>query len=273
MKFTIRSALFVLLITFSAACGPVVTPKPTEHSATLPAITQTYAPTETNTPTVTNTPTKTNTPSETPIPTPDFYDGLPRDRGDLVRITPEQASLKVADILAHPKLKEKPTHKYTIEVNNTGAEEDIFITCWYGNSCLIDTGATIINPDGGPDMDVLFIEFINPNGTHRAAVVCIDGASVNIITSVADNEINWLQEVIPGQALIITIIKTTTSGGPDNPDNPVMIGLTNNAPEINKTILKKLWQNGQRGGTSVLPDDIEKIILYGSVIVSQVPQS
>jgi hypothetical protein len=261
---------FVAIATALAACGPVVTPKPTEQSPIAPVVTL-VTPTETTIPTVTRTPTEANTPTETAIPTPDFYKGLPPSRAEFVRITPEQAYLKAADILAHPGLTGKPKKKYGVETANGGA--NIFVTGFYGDSCLIDTGATIINPDGGPDMDVLFIEFLDPDGTHRVAVVCFDGVYKNYITEAADNQLNRLQRVEKGQALIVDMTTILGEENPNHPWNPAAMGLTDNAPDKNKTLFKNLRQSGQRGGIDILPDGIEQIIWYGAFTVGPVPQS
>jgi hypothetical protein len=250
------------------ACGPVTPSRPTETLASPTVIV-----TETYTPTITNTPTVTATRTETAIPTPEFYPGIPPNRGEFVRITQEQAFLKAADILAHPELTGKPKYKYGIETDPTNDKSDIFITGWYGDSVLIDTGATIINPDGGPDMDVLFIEFLNPDGTNKVAIVCIDGMYKNIIEQAANNQLSWLQKVEKGQALIIEITTTLGVEKPGNPFNPAAVDLTDKASDTDKALLKKLWQSGLKGGfTGLLPDGTEKIILYGSVTVSQVPQ-
>jgi hypothetical protein len=264
MRFTIRPSLSFILIAFSASCAPVATPKPTEQSATIPAITQTY------TPTVTKTPTEANTPTETPVPTPDFYKGIPPGREQLVKITPEQALLKAADILAHPGLTGKPTRKYGVETDPANGGANIFITGWYGDSVLIDTGATIVNPDGGPDMDVLFIEFLNPDGTHRVAVVCFDGIFEKDKEKQVDNVLQRLWSVARGQILQTVITTILGQDDPNYPYNPVAVALTDNAPDKNKELFKKLRQSGLKGGSSILPDGIEQIVLYGTANVSYI---
>jgi hypothetical protein len=271
MRFTIRSIYFVLFMTLSTSCGAVVTPKPSEQPPTLPIVTLATA-TETMIPTITNTPTVTETPTETAIPVPDYYKGVPPSRGELVNITTDQVPLIVAKLLEHSGLKGKPKNEYGIETNPANGGAYIFITCWYGDSCLIDTGATVINPSGGPYWDVLFIELIDPDGTHRVAVVCFDGIYKKDIEQPADNQLNWLQNIPNGWIFSINIITILGEEDPKNPYNPAAMDLTDNAPEKNKELFKKLRQTGQSRIGHILPDGIEQIIWYGGVYAHPVPK-
>jgi hypothetical protein len=260
---------FVAIATALAACGPTVTPKPTEQSATIPAITETYTPTETQTPTVTLIPTETTTPTKTEIPVPEYTKGPATSVEAAIRIKKEGKPAMKKDIMAHPALNGTDVDlfgKNRIQRVTTTGMDGVEIQCRYGQDCIIRATFTEANPFGGPDLIGFIWEFLEKDGSHTyleedfVPYVLTDDSM--IFTRGWNQHLTKLQTA-QDKLIVITLIAHL--GSPENTYIPYAWSITNLPPPGSQTqnILGEVLGSAD---TDIIPDDAINIPLLGSGI-------
>lgn len=263
---SIRSTFIIFFVTISA-CGPVVTPKPTEQSATIPAITQTYTPTETITPTVTKTPTEANTPTETKIPVPEYTHGVPVLYDQIIVVKEEDKPAVLADIIATPALSSEVTKPdpLRIQLQKRIGKDDVMIVCHYGEDCIIRAVLRVKNPNGGLDMTEFVLEFREPDGTHVYMIEYVGAESSNYDKDYPEWYIDQRLQEFQGmnKEQLFYIYVTIQFNLPKNTRNPEAWSFANGAlEEPNKRILNELWDSAKSGA---LPKDLSTIIVCGQL--------
>lgn len=250
---------FVAIATALAACGPVVTPKPTETLASPTAVaTETYTPTATQTQ-ILETPTATLIPSETKVPVPEYFKGIAPDLESFTMVTEDQEKLILADIMAHPQLTEPTTNHIRLDadVRSTYAAEAI--GCYYGENCVVRASIRENNPFGGPDLWKLIFEFRGNDGSHRFMTMYIGGIYSNNIEIQAWKNLNSLQGIETGQHLNIDIFSRLDTK--ESETNPYTWAITNGASKEDQTVLQGLEKNQMS-----FPDGVETITVQLDIL-------
>jgi hypothetical protein len=159
---------FVAIAAALAACGPVVTPKPTETSAATVVVTQTIDPTETKIPTVSLTP-KTATPTETATPKPEYATKAEHPNDFTVVSSVEEAvkSKMARRTMNSPvTLDIDPVMEY-----EDGTYSGVFFTCKMGTNCANPEFIRVGDPANGPDRWYIMLEVRNPGDKESKILV------------------------------------------------------------------------------------------------------
>jgi len=268
MKFTIRSIIIGILITFLYSCGPVVTHKPSEQSTTAPIVTLVTA-TETTMPTVTNTPTVTATYTETAIPVPEYTKGPATSVEAAIRIKEEDKPAMKKDIMARPALNGTDVDLFgwtRIQRITTTGMDGVVIRCIYGQDVIIRATFKEADPFGGLDILGFIWEFLEKDGSHTYLEVDFVPYPLTADSTIYTRGMNQhLTEFQTAQNNLFLITLIAHLGPPENDYIPYAWSITNLPPPGSQTqnILGEVLGSAD---TDIIPDDAINIPLLGSGI-------
>jgi hypothetical protein len=257
-KISILSILISIFMALSS-CVSVLTPKPTEQSATIPGITQTVVPTETKIPTVTLTPSKTNTPTETAVPVPEYNEGVATSIDKFTKLTKEQTAIVKASIEKDPQLPKPATSEVGYSPRNAGGILQVYMGCRYGSDCIVRASIREENPLGGPDLYIFIIEFRDTDGSDKVIELCINGVCPGVTEEQSEGVLEEMQVVKKGDFIYWIIITQFTGKSKDKVD-PYAWSITNGANDDVKNDLEIL-----QSGPKTFPDGLLDDPLVGSV--------
>jgi hypothetical protein len=245
------------ILALAAACAPIVTPKPTEQSATIPGITQTVDPTETKIPTVTLTPTITNTPTETAVPRPEYYQGFERQANNFPYVQQTDIPLIAKDVLDHPMVTNPVDigRKPILPLDEFGLE-GVVVSCKIGTTCAIRASFRTRDPGGGPDRWYLMWEIRNPGDDHSHVLITYLGGAISGDKDDVQFVLNNIAKITYDGALMELKIGTKLKQGMARFDNPAVNEIVIDVPPADRQTLDTMRS------TRTIPDDMSHIVVW-----------